>query len=90
MSDPETTRLTITWSKETDRALRNLLAMQGRKEVDLSKFVEDAVRWRIFQESVNDSREAFADVPEDELLKNIDDSVEVVRAKRYQERLTRS
>jgi predicted nucleic acid-binding protein len=90
MAEPETTRLTITWSKETDLALRDLLAAQGRNEGDLSKFVEDAVRWRIFHETVDAARKAFAGVPEDELKKNIDDAVDVVRAKRYQERANRS
>lgn len=63
--------------------MRDLLAAQGGNEDDLSKFVEDAVRWRIFHETVDAARKAFAGVPEDELQKKIDDAVKVVRAKRY-------
>jgi Ribbon-helix-helix domain len=89
-SAPETTRLTITWSKEADHALRTFLGSQGMKKGDLSKFIEEAVRWRIFHQTVREARAAFANVSADELQKMIDDSVEEVRAKRYRERAQRS
>ena len=63
LSDRETTRLTITWSKEADLALRSYLGSQGMKKVDLSKFIEEAVRRHIFHQTVREAREAFADVP---------------------------
>lgn len=90
MSEPETTRLTITWSKQTDLALRSFLGAQGMKKGDISKFIEEAVRWRIFDQTVREAREAFADVPPDELQKMIDDAIEDVRAKRYREHAERS
>jgi hypothetical protein len=89
-SEPETSRLTITWSKETDFALRTFLGAQGMKKGDLSKFIEEAVRWRIFHQTVGEAREAFSDVAPDELQKMIDNAVEDVRAKRYRERARRS
>ena len=89
MSEPETTRLTITWSKQADLALRSYLGAQGMKKGDISKFIEDAVRWRIFNKTVQQAREAFADLPPDELQKMIDDAVDEVRAKRYRERSER-
>jgi hypothetical protein len=85
-SDPETTRLTITWSKQADHILRSYLGSQGMKKGDISKFIEEAVRWRIFHDTVQEARAAFADVPPDELQKMIEDAVEDVRAKHYQER----
>jgi len=85
----ETTRLTITWSKEADHALRSFLGVQGMKKGDLSKFIEEAVRWRIFHQTVGEAREAFADVSPDELQKLIDEAVEDVRAKRYRQRAER-
>jgi hypothetical protein len=85
-STSETTRLTIAWSKSTDFALRTFLGAQGMKKGDISKFIEDAVRWRIFQQTVHDARAAFADVPPEELQKMIDESVEEVRAEHYRER----
>jgi hypothetical protein len=87
---PETTRLTITWSKEADHALRTFLGSQGMKKGDLSKFIEEAVRWRIFHQTVREVRAAFADVPPDDLQQMIDEAVEDVRAKRYRERAQRA
>ncbi|MGA2118776.1 MAG: ribbon-helix-helix domain-containing protein [Bryobacteraceae bacterium] len=90
-SEPqETTRLTITWSKQADHALRTFLGAQGMKKGDLSKFIEEAVRWRIFHQTVSDARAAFADVSPDELQKAIDDAVEDARAKQYRDRAKRA
>jgi Ribbon-helix-helix domain len=83
-------RLTITLSKQTDLALRSYLGTQGMKKGDLSKFIEEAVRWRIFHQTVQQARAAFADVPPDDLDKMIREAVEEVRAKRYRERSERS
>jgi hypothetical protein len=88
-SEPDTTRLTITWSKEADHALRTFLGSQGMKKGDLSKFIEEAVRWRIFHQTVREVRAAFADVSPDELQRMIDESVEEVRARHYRERAQR-
>jgi ABC-type nitrate/sulfonate/bicarbonate transport system substrate-binding protein len=90
MPEPATTRLTITWSKDADFALRSFLGAQGMKKGDISKFVEEAVRWRIFHQTVREAREAFADVPPDNLQDLIDEAVEDARAKRYRDRAERS
>lgn len=87
---PETTRLTISWSREADLALRSYLGAQGMKKGDISKFIEEAVRWRIFNQIVHDAREDFADVPPRELQRMIDEAVDDVRAKRYRDRANRS
>jgi len=87
MSATETTRLTITWSKQADLILRSYLGAQGMKKGDISKFIEEAVRWRIFHDTVQEAHAAFAEVPPDELQKIIDEAVEEARAKRYRERL---
>jgi hypothetical protein len=86
-SEPETTRRAISWSKEADLALRSYLGAQGMKKGDISKFIEEAVRWRIFHQVVGEAREAFADVPPDELQKMIDEAVKDVRSKRYPQAL---
>jgi hypothetical protein len=88
--EQETTRLTITWSKQADLALRSYLGAQGMKKGDISKFIEEAVRWRIFHDTVQEAREAFADVPPEELQKKIEEAVEDVRARRYRERASKS
>jgi len=85
----ETTRLTITWSKQVDLALRSYLGAQGMKKGDISKFIEEAVRWRIFHQAVQQTRRAFADVPPAELQKMIDEAVDDARAKRYRQQAER-
>lgn len=84
--DPETTRLTITLSRQADLTLRSYLGARGMKKGDLSKFIEDAVRWRIFDQTVQEARAAFADVPADKLQEMIDEAVEDVRVKRHRQR----
>jgi len=59
------------------------------KKGDISKFVEEAVRWRIFDLTVRQMRQAVSDIPQDELQKIIDKAVEEVRAERYRARLGR-
>ncbi|HEX5413980.1 MAG TPA: ribbon-helix-helix domain-containing protein [Terriglobia bacterium] len=44
MSHAQTARLTITWSKRADLALRPFLGAHGMKKGDISKFVEEPVR----------------------------------------------
>lgn len=45
-------RWNIKVSKEIDLTLRTYLGAQGMRKGDLSKFIEDAVRWRIFNRTV--------------------------------------
>ena len=58
----EAIRWTIKVSKETDLSLRTMLGAQGMKKGDLSKFVEDAVRWRMFDGRVQSLRNSVRDV----------------------------
>lgn len=90
MPESELTRLTIVWSKDTDLALRSHLGAQGFKKGALSKFVEDAVKWRLFDQTVGQVREAFTDVPADELQNIIDEAVTSVRKEKHRQRKIRS
>ena len=83
LSEPETTRLTIAWSKEADHALRSFLGAQGMKKGDISKFIEEAVRWRVFHCTVQEIRERNAGTDPEELQRIIDETVGEVRAERY-------
>jgi hypothetical protein len=60
-------RWNIKVSKEIDLALRTYLGAQGMKKGDLSKFIEDAVRWRIFNRTVQEIKSRNADADPDEL-----------------------
>jgi ribbon-helix-helix protein len=52
-------------SKDTDLTLRTFLGAQGAKKGDLSKFIEEAVRWRVLQCTVQDIRARNADADPD-------------------------
>jgi len=75
----EAVRWTIKVSKETDLSLRTMLGAQGMKKGDLSKFVEDAVRWRMFDRRVKSLRHSLRGVPAAELQGSIDEAVREVR-----------
>ena len=75
----EAVRWNIKVSKETDLTLRTFLGSQGAKKGDLSKFIEEAVRWRVFHRTVRDIKARNADTAPDELQSMIDDAVREVR-----------
>jgi Ribbon-helix-helix domain len=78
----EAVRWNIKVSKETDLILRTFLGSQGMKKGDLSKFIEEAVRWRVFHRTVQDIKARNADTDPDELQNLIDDAIREVRAER--------
>lgn len=84
MSD--SVRWTIMVSPDTDRSLRGFLGAQGMKKGDLSNFVEEAVRWRMFDRTVESVRDAFKDIPTEVLEARIDEAVAEVRAQMRAER----
>jgi hypothetical protein len=81
--EDDAVRWNIKVSKETDLTLRTYLGAQGAKKGDLSKFIEEAVRWHVFHRTVQDIRERNADTDPDELQRMIDEAVSEVRAERY-------
>lgn len=83
------TRLTITWSKDTDLALRSHLGSQGLKKGAISAFIEDAVKWRLFHQTVGEVRQAFAAVPIEELDNLLNGAVHRVRGEKRRERKVR-
>jgi hypothetical protein len=80
--EEEAVRWNIKVSKETDLTLRTYLGTQGMKKGDLSKFIEEAVRWRVFHRTLQSIKEQNADTDPDELQGLIDDAVREVRAER--------
>jgi hypothetical protein len=75
----EAVRWNIKVSKETDLTLRTFLGSQGARKGDLSKFIEEAVRWRVFHRTVQDIKARNADTDPEELQRIIDDAVREVR-----------
>ena len=80
MAVDTTTRWTVSDSKKTDIALRTFLAQRGMKKGDLSKFVEEAVKWRVLDKTITEAREEFDDLPAAELQGLIDEATQAVRA----------
>lgn len=79
-------RWNIKVSKETDLKVRTFLGARGAKKGDLSKFIEEAVRWRVFHRTVQDIHERNADTDPNELQRIIDETVSEVRAERHVKR----
>ena len=82
----EAVRWTVKVSKETDLTLRTYLGALGMKKGDLSKFIEEAVRWRIFNRTVREIKARHVNADPDELQAIIDGSVREVRAERRSNR----
>jgi hypothetical protein len=78
----EAVRWNIKVSKETDLTLRTFLGAQGMKKGDLSKFIEEAVRWRVFHRTVQDIKTRNAKIDPGELQRIVDEAVGEVRTER--------
>ena len=76
------TRWNLSISDETDRTVRMFLARNGGKKGDLSRFVDDAVRRRVFDLTVSQVKERNAGLDQREILGLIDDEVSAARAGR--------
>jgi Ribbon-helix-helix domain len=76
-------RWTIRVSKDTDIAVRTFLAQRGSKKGDLAKFIEEAVRWRVFDQTVAETKARNAATPADEIDSAIDEALAAVRAERF-------
>jgi hypothetical protein len=83
MPNEETARLTVTLSRETDLALRAFLGAQGMRRGDLSRFIEDAVRWRMFDLAVQGVKARNADMDVDDLQAAIDEACATVRSEMW-------
>ena len=75
-------RWTITVSPETDLSLRGFLGAQGMKKGDLSKFVEDAVRWRMLDRTVQAVKERNQDISAEMLEAMIDHAAHEIHLKK--------
>jgi len=73
------TRWTLVISDETDKALRTFLAQTGGKKGDLSEFVEQAVRDKLFYLTVGNIKKRNSVHDQDELMNLINEAVVNVR-----------
>jgi hypothetical protein len=84
--EKQSVRWSIKVSKDTDLTLRTFLGSLGMKKGDLSKFVEEAVRWRVLQRTVQDIWQRNADADPDKIQRLVDQAVSEVRAERRAKR----
>ena len=75
----DTTRWTVSVSKETETVVRSCLAPRRMKNGDLSKCIEEAVKWRVLDQTMTEAQSKFADMPSAELESLIDEAVAAVR-----------
>ena len=75
----DSARWTVTVTKETDAVLRTFLGVQGMRKGDISKFIEEAVRWRMFDQTVQSIRARNVDRTAEELQALIDEACASVR-----------
>jgi len=82
----EAVRWNIKVSKDTDLTLRTYLGALGMKKGDLSKFIEEAVRWRIFNRTVQQIKARNAGADPDGLQALVDAALREVGAQRRTKR----
>ena len=70
-----TIRWTVCVSKETAITVRSFLAQRGLKSGDLSKFIEEVVKWRVLDQTLAEARSRFADLSPEALEALIDEAV---------------
>ncbi len=75
-------RWNITIPEKTNRAVRTFLARTGGKKGDLSRFVDEAVRQRVFDLTVSEIKDRNAEYDQQQILNLIDQEVDAVHADR--------
>jgi hypothetical protein len=75
-------RWTVKISRDTDISVRTFLARKGMKKGDLSKFIEEAVRWRVFDQTVAETKARNAGASPKDIDAAIEEALGAVRAER--------
>jgi len=75
----DVTRWTVNVAPETDIEVRTYLAQRGMKKGDLSRFIEESVKWRLLDLTLAEARAGFDDLSVDELDSLIEEAVASAR-----------
>ena len=73
-------RWPVQGSKETDVAIRRFLAQRGVKKGDLAKFIGEAVRGRVLDQTVAQTKAGNTKVPVAAIEAAINEALNAVRA----------
>ena len=76
-------RWTVRVSRDTDIAVRMLLAQRGMKKGDLARFIEEAVRWRVLDQTVAQTKARNAKARIADIETAINEALRTVRAERF-------
>ena len=79
MNALEQARWSVVVPLDLDKDLRVYLAENGMRKGDLSKYIEEAVRWRLFSQTVAKARQGFEDLDPDVAQALIDEAIAAVR-----------
>ena len=71
----KSTRWSLVVSEKIDRALRTYLAQRGLKKGDLSRFVEEAVKDRLFSLTVKQVKDRNAAHRDVDILQSIEEAL---------------
>ncbi len=74
------TRWSLVVSSQTDRRLRALLGERGARKGAISRYVQEAVERRLFEDTVKTVQERNTRYPEAEIMAAIDEAVTETRA----------
>lgn len=75
----DATRWTVNVATETGIEVRTYLAQRGIKKGDLSKFIEEAVKWRLLDLALSEAWSAFEDMSPEKMDDLIDEAVASAR-----------
>lgn len=75
-------RWNIVVSEETDLSLRRHLGSRGMRKGDLSKFIEEAVRWRLLDEATQRIKARNKDKSPRDIATQVEQAVTETRTKR--------
>ena len=75
----ELARWSLTVSRETDIALRTLIATRGGRKGDLSRFVEEAVNREVLRETIRDVQARNAEADPREIERLVDEELDMAR-----------
>lgn len=73
------TRWSLVVDDQTDRNLRTYLGLQSAKKGDLSKFIEQAVLDKLFNETAKAVKDRNGGVEQDVIMASINEAVREVR-----------
>jgi len=82
MENEPMTRWNLSIPEQTDRTVRTFLARTGGKKGSLSRFVDEAVRYRVLDLTVRQIKDRNAGQDQQAILDLIDEEVDAARAGR--------